>query len=182
MFSTFDPQTEFIIVLDELLRPLRLTYDEIGKEQYEQKLCAANCQDYLTLVQTFEIMLKQMGKFLTPYMPILMKFLLAGVLKSSKVFVNCLSDKTADELALHQSALRQGKESIKTIINLCSSTFKRFPELSSFSDQVYNYVVSDQLDRLNGFYVYDRSALISLLCEVWPEQDLASYESYERVV
>lgn len=105
LFSTFDPQTEFIIVLDELLRPLKITFDGIGSG-YEDNLSAINCQDYLTFVQTFEIMLKQMGRFLTPYMSKLTKFLLSGILRLAKIFVNLMSDRADEELELHQSALR----------------------------------------------------------------------------
>lgn len=181
MFSTFDPHTEFIIVLDELLRPLKLTYENIVSG-YEDNLSAINCQDYLTFVQTFEIMLKQMGRFLVPYMSTLTKFLLAGVLKLSKIFVNLMSAKADEETVQHQSAIRQAKDVVRTILNLCCSTFKRFPELPGFAQNVYEYAVADQLDRLKVYYVNDRSSLLTLLCDVWPEQDLDSLKSYDQVL
>jgi hypothetical protein len=94
-------------VLDELLSGLNIgmTYENLD----HNKLSLVNFYDMNNFVLNFEIMIKQVGKFLRPYIEKLSEFLIVGIIKLCKLFLA----KVTDDEQVHYSAVKQAKETLR---------------------------------------------------------------------
>jgi len=190
---------ELPLIINELLEPLNLTIETCDSDALIEALSRASFDAYLSFIYAFEVLLKQMGTLMISFMPKLTKVLIKGVLSLSKLFQRHLkaakqedaemesdneSEKTEDQgQEVYKNANRQVKSCLRKGLGLIKDIFKKFhlyhEFMEEFSLMVYQEIVADQLPLLRSCHVSEKSQLLELLCQTWPEY-MNTLKNYER--
>lgn len=178
-FSDLNPETEFGFFLSELLRPINLSMEDTDVEVILKKLSCVSFNVFLTFINTFEVVMKQMGTLINHYMPTLSKILVQGLLRLSHMFIQDMkNEEMADEASdqeqgqgMYYMAKKQSKDSYRKGLGLVKAIFRKFSYnegfIKSFSDIVYSEIIKEQLGTLNTNYISDKSQLIEVITVNW---------------
>jgi hypothetical protein len=197
-YATFDKQTEFPLIVNELLSGIGLTLESCGEDSLLDSLSGVNFNDFVTFIKQLDAMLKQMGTLLFGLLPSLANVLVNGLIKLSKLFVQQVNDiklqngeaeleeeedgadgedsDEEDEAAgevVHRNAGRQAKDCLRKALGLVKDIFRKFSYdrefISGFSEMVFREVMCDQLPLLKTKYICDKSQLLEVICIAWTE-------------
>ena len=69
LYATFNVETELPLFINELLEPLNLTMETCDSDALLERLSCVSFDAYLSFIYAFEVLLKQMGKFLISFLP-----------------------------------------------------------------------------------------------------------------
>ena len=89
---------------------------------------------------------------------------------------------------LHRNASKQAKDCLRKSMGLIKDIYKRFSQYQSFirefSETVFQEIVQDQLKDLKLNFTSEKSQLIEILCQNWPDHlnTLNNFEKYPDVI
>lgn len=195
-YATFDKETEFPLIVDELLQGVGLTVKNCMDDSLLDKLSGVNFNDFVTFIKQLDAMLKQMGTLMMGLLPSLANVLVNGLIKLSKLFIKQInyikiqngedepeieesdgdesgSDAAGEGEVVHRNAGRQAKDCLRKALSLVKDIFRKFSYgkefISGFSEMVFREIMSDQLALLKTKYVCDKSQMLEIICVAWTE-------------
>lgn len=93
-----------------------------------------------------------------------------------------------DERSLQRSAIMQAKDCLRKCLQIAKDIYKKFGANDSFirqfSADLYQQVISDQLESLKTSYISEKSYLVEILCQSWTlnHSTLASFQTYPDLI
>ena len=175
--------------------------------EIQDKLSSVSFNGYVTFINSLEVVFKQVGTLLIGNLPILAKIIVEGVIRLAKMFMKQVksvqaddakkecqdqqsedSDSSQEDDQLHKNASKQAKDCLRKGMGLIRDIYKRFSQhedfIQEFSASVYREVVDEQLEGLKLNFVSEKSQLLEVLCQSWPEHlnTLENFEKYPDVI
>jgi hypothetical protein len=86
-FASLNPDTEFAVFFDELLRPINLKLVDNDIDQIRQSVSSVSFNTLLSFINSLEVVFKQMGTLLIDHLPGLSQILVEGILHLTKLFI-----------------------------------------------------------------------------------------------
>ena len=188
---------------NELLEPVNLSLECTDTTDIQNRLSLISFNSFVTFINSLEVVFKQVGTLLIRNLPILAKIIVQGIIRLSKMFMKSVKSSVAAdaEMAgpedseseqgddeLHRNASKQAKDCLRKSMGLIKDIYKRFSQHESFirefSEAVFQEIVQDQLKDLKVNFTSEKSQLIEILCQSWPEHlnTLSNFQKYPDVI
>lgn len=154
-FASLNPNSEFCMVIEQLLEPIGLSLAETSTERIQTILSTVSLNHYLNFVSQLEVLIKQLGKLLRGAVSQLATVLISGVVKLVKMFLRGDVEEDHEENEeeeevlqnLHQNSKKLAKSCLRKSLGLVNDIYEKFNDeaefIGRFSDLVFEVVVGD---------------------------------------